>query len=87
MKTIDSMIDVEALAYGVATNVTYLFRNVHEKMSISNITLLDGFTKEFKFDVTHRVDRRSTWVAESLEPGSFSCPLLHTFDKLSSLSK
>ena len=58
------MIDVEMLAEGVATNVTYVFRNVHDRMQISNITLFDAFTKDFKFDVIHREARNETWVME-----------------------
>ena len=63
--TADSMIDVETLAMGVATNVTYLFRNVHEKMMVTNITLMDTFTREIRFDTLHREDRNATWTMEA----------------------
>ena len=47
------MIDVENLAVGVATGVTYFFKNVHERMVITKITINDTFAPDLKFDVIH----------------------------------
>ena len=38
------MIDVETLAEGVATGVTYFLKNVHDRMIVTNITIKDTFT-------------------------------------------
>lgn len=47
------LIDVETLAVDVATGVTYFFKNVHERMVITNITIRDAFAPEIKFEVVH----------------------------------
>ena len=48
------MIDVETLAVDVATGVTYFFKNMHERMVITNITIRDTFVaQDLKFDVIH----------------------------------
>ena len=47
------MIDVETLAEDVASGVTYFFKNVHERMVITNIQLKDAFAPDMKFDVIH----------------------------------
>ena len=80
-RNIDSMIDVENLADGVATNVTYIFKNVHDKMYITNITLFDTFTKDFKFDVIHREERNYTWTMETSAPDPHALRLIGKVDK------
>ena len=49
------MIDVETLAVDVASGVTYLLKNMHDRMIISNITLRDQFVSgsELKFETIH----------------------------------
>ena len=44
---------METLAVNVATGVTYFFKNVHERMVITNITIKDTFATELKFEAVH----------------------------------
>ena len=68
------MIDVETLAVNVATGVTYFFKNVHERMVITNITIKDTFAAELKFEAIHGrqtnliggVERKGTTYLDSV---------------------
>jgi len=63
----ESLTDVEAVAMDVASEITYKFRNVHDKLVVANITILDTLSEDLSFDVIHHENRNQTWHLDTLD--------------------
>ena len=46
--------EIQALAVGIPTKITYFLKNIHEEMLICDVSIRDNFSPNMKFEVIHR---------------------------------